>query len=209
MLFLQIFLPIYLLFFIFMGIASLRSGSSYIKNLHLQGKKANLTHNFEFTKGIFFLLVSIGFLPIFIMTFLPTDPLTAGIGNMPLAGLAAGLIGAIFILMGVQLPYLSYLALYKQSEEVGEEAKKWEKAPLSAYRMIGAGLILMGLAVVWIGIFLAFFMMQIGTNLGLFAGLPLFLIGLACVLVFCAFILYLRAKARNTQRKLAGEQQAK
>lgn len=209
MLLLQILCSIYILFMIFMGIASLKSGSRFVKGLQDQGKRASRLHNFEFTKGIFFLLVTVVFLFLLIGISLPTNPQALWPSNMPAMGLGVCLTGVLFILMGVQLPYLTYLALYKQSEEVGEDAKKWEKAPLSVYVMIGAGVITMGLPITWIGVYLAFFMAQIGTDLGLPAGVPFALVGLASILFLIAFIRYLRDKARDAQHKFAGEREEK
>ena len=209
MLFLQILCSIYILFMVFMGIVSLRSGSRFVKGLQDQEKRASRLHNFEFTKGIFFILVTVAFLFLLIGISLPTNPQALWPGNMPVMGLGVCLTGVLFILMGIQLPYLTYLALYKQSEEVGEDAKKWEKAPLSVYVMIGAGLSMMGLALVWIGIFSALFTAQIGANARLFAGVALALIGVALILFIASFIHYLRSKARDAQRKFAGEREEK
>lgn len=209
MLFLQILCPIYILFIVYMAITKLRSGSRYIKNSQAQGKRVSRLHNFEFTGGIVFLLGAIAFVLVFIGISWPTDPQALSPVNMPLMGLVGCLAGILCIFMGVQLPYLSYLALYKRSEEVGGDAKKWEKAPLSAHVMIGAGLSMMGLALVWVGIFSALFTAQIGANAGLFAGMALALIGVALILFIASFIHYLRSKARDAQRKFAGEREEK
>jgi hypothetical protein len=209
MLFLQILCPIYILFIAYMAVTKLRSGSRYIKHLQAQGKRVSRLHNFEFTGGIVFLLGAIAFVLIFIGISWPTNPQALSPVNMPLMGLVGCLASILCIFMGVQLPYLTYLALYKQSEEVGGDAKKWEKAPLSVYVMIGAGLSMMGLALVWIGIFSALFTDQIGANAGLFAGVALALIGVALILFITSFIHYLRSKARDAQRKFAGEREEK